>query len=88
VARTPTGNVYAGADGNVYRHTDNGWSKWNDGGWQSMQRPTNGGGSRSTLNNDGYRQLEQDRFARFQGGGREFSGAGGGRFAGGERFRR
>jgi hypothetical protein len=88
VARTPTGNVYAGADGNVYRHTDNGWSKWNDGGWQSEQRPSNGGGSsRSTLNSDGYRQLEQDRFARFQGGGRGFSGAAGGRF-GGERFRR
>ncbi len=94
VARTPTGNVYAGADGNVYRHTDDGWSKWNNG-WQSTQWPAGartqgnlGSGARSTPSNDSYRQLDQDRFARTQGG-REYSAPPGERFGGGGgRFRR
>jgi hypothetical protein len=99
VARTPTGNVYAGADGNVYRHTDNGWSKWNNG-WQSPSGArTQGnltstgvsrfseGGSR-TMPNSNYQQLDQDRFARSQGG-RQYTAPSGGRFSGGgERFRR
>ncbi|MEJ0015580.1 MAG: hypothetical protein WDN25_03285 [Acetobacteraceae bacterium] len=95
VARSSSGNVYAGTDGNVYRHTDNGWSKWNEGGWQTMQKPAEtrtqsgaGGGaaSRQTLGGGSYQQLEQDRFARsegarqFGGEGRSFGGGGGGRF--------
>jgi hypothetical protein len=93
VARTPTGNVYAGADGNVYRHTDNGWSKWNNG-WQSVQSPSGArtqenpaSGTRPTLSNDSYQQLNQDRLARTQGG-REYSAPTGGRFGGGGRYRR
>jgi hypothetical protein len=83
VARTANGNVYAGADGNAYRHTDNGWSKWGSGGWQPVQPPANSrtqgsqgnarfsqSGTRSTLDSGNYQQLEQDRYARFQGGGR------------------
>jgi hypothetical protein len=107
VARTQSGNVYAGADGNVYRHTDSGWSKWNDGGWQPVQQPQRNQSNQSTLgssNTSGrtqttnretsdrgnYQQLEQDRFARSQGGfeGRQSYGSEGRSYGGGGRFRR
>lgn len=94
VARTQSGNVYAGADGNVYKKTDDGWEKYDKGGgWQQMQRPderTQSTGPRETFNSNSYHQLEQDNFARFQGGGwgeRSFGGEARG-FGGGGRFRR
>ena len=93
IGRTASGNVYAGADGNAYKHTDTGWSKW-DNGWQSMKSPTDTrsySANRQTLSSDSYHQLEQDRFARFQGGseGRQFSAPEGRSFGGGGgRFRR
>jgi hypothetical protein len=93
IGRTASGNVYAGADGNAYRHTDSGWSKWNDGGWQPMKPPTDSRSptaDRETLNTGSYNQLEQDRFARSQGGwgGRQFSAPEGRSYGGGGRFRR
>lgn len=88
VARTQNGNVYAGADGNAYKHTDDGWSKWNSGSWQPVQKPTRSETpTRQTFDSGNFQQLEQDRFARFQGApeGR-FSGFD--RSFGGGRFRR
>ena len=92
IGRTASGNVYAGADGNAYKHTDTGWSKW-DNGWQSMKSPTDTrsySANRQTLSSDSYHQLEQDRFARSQGGwgDRQFGAPEGRYFGGGGRFRR
>ena len=83
--RAANGDVYAGANGNVYRHTDDGWSKWNDGSWNQVQRPTgagNGGEAGSRTWQAGEEQrLDQDRFARTQGG---LGGGFGERFGGGQ----
>src|SRR6185436_364637 len=40
VARTGSGDVYAGRDGNVYRNTGSGWEKHENGGWNSVPQPT------------------------------------------------
>ena len=41
VARTASGDVYAGRDGNVYKKEGDGWQKYDGGGnWNSVQ-PTN-----------------------------------------------
>jgi hypothetical protein len=40
VARTGSGDVYAGRDGNVYRNTGNGWQKYENGSWGSVNRPS------------------------------------------------
>ena len=40
VARTGSGDVYAGRDGNVYRNTGSGWQKYENGSWGSVNRPT------------------------------------------------
>ncbi len=98
VARTANGNVYAGADGNVYRNTGNGWSKWDNGwqsvqppansrtqgslGSGGASARSSESGTRQTLNSSSYQQLEQDRYARFQGR-RGSSAPAGGRFGGG-----
>ncbi len=100
VGRSASGNVYAGANGNVYRHTDDGWSKWSDGGWNQVQRSSGGGSGgsasgRSFSSSGEQQRLDQDRFARTQGGssgsgsrfgqggfrsaGEGFRGGGGGR---------
>ena len=100
--RAANGNVYAGANGNVYRHTDDGWSKWDNGGWNQVQRSTSGGtatGSDRGWSSGEQQRLDQDRFARTQGGSGQgrFSqggfrqageGFGGGRAGGGRGFRR
>jgi hypothetical protein len=39
VARTGSGDVYAGRDGNVYRNQGGGWQKYDNGGWNSVQAP-------------------------------------------------
>jgi hypothetical protein len=45
VARTGSGDVYAGKDGNAYRRTSDGnWQKYENGGWNSA----NAGGSRTS----------------------------------------
>jgi len=87
------GNVFAGANGNVYRHTDDGWSKWDNGGWNQVQRPTSGAaaaGSDRGWSSGEQQRLDQDRFARTQGGSGQgrFSQAGEGAGAfGGRRSR-
>jgi hypothetical protein len=40
VARTGSGDVYAGRDGNVYRKQDGTWQKWDNGSWGSAETPT------------------------------------------------
>src|SRR6185436_1330760 len=40
VARTGSGDVYAGRDGNVYRNNGSGWQQWDNGSWNSANRPT------------------------------------------------
>jgi uncharacterized membrane protein YgcG len=42
VARTGSGDVYAGRDGNVYKKQDGGWQKYDNGsgGWNDVQQPT------------------------------------------------
>jgi len=44
VARTGSGDVYAGKDGNVYRKTDEGWQSWDNGGWSDASKPGGGTG--------------------------------------------
>jgi hypothetical protein len=54
VAKTGSGDVYAGRDGNVYRNTGDGWQKSDGGGgWSDVQPPT-----------DAQRQQAQDRAAQ------------------------
>ena len=70
VARTGSGDVYAGRDGNVYRNTGSGWQKWDNGSWNSANRPTpqnratpsTGDRADPTVN-----QLNKDRAARTEG---------------------
>ncbi len=82
VVKTPSGDVYAGRDGNVYQHSTNGWSKWNNGSWQPVSPSASsdaarlqqsrgenlrGSSSATTMDSNSFRQLEQDRQARFGG---------------------
>jgi len=39
VARTGSGDVYAGRDGNVYRQSGGSWQKYDNGNWGSVDRP-------------------------------------------------
>jgi hypothetical protein len=90
VGRSASGNVYAGANGNVYRHDDSGWSKWDNGGWNSVQR-SSGGNTNGTGRGQSFSEqtrLDQDRFARTQGGTTAgLGGASGGFRSGGQGFR-
>ena len=46
VARTGSGDVYAGRDGNVYKKTDGGWQQYDgSGNWSNVDRPETGVGS-------------------------------------------
>ncbi len=38
VAKTGSGDVYAGRDGNVYRNTGDGWQKYDGGGWNDVDK--------------------------------------------------
>jgi hypothetical protein len=80
VARTGSGDVYAGRDGNVYRNTGSGWQKYDNGGWNSVNAPTPqnragaaGTADRGVSNNrapggsDTVGQLNRDRAARSEG---------------------
>jgi hypothetical protein len=40
VARTGSGDVYAGHDGNVYKKEGDSWQKYDNGGWSDVQQPT------------------------------------------------
>ena len=41
VAKTSSGDVYAGKDGNVYKNTGSGWQKYDDGSWNTVTPPSN-----------------------------------------------
>jgi hypothetical protein len=44
VARTSSGDTYAGHDGNVYKNTGSGWQKYDgDGNWNDVQKPSSSG---------------------------------------------
>jgi hypothetical protein len=40
IARTGSGDVYAGRDGSVYRRQDGSWQKYDNGSWGSVNTPT------------------------------------------------
>ena len=40
MARTSSGDVYAGRDGNVYRNQGGSWQKHDNGNWNSVDRPS------------------------------------------------
>jgi hypothetical protein len=40
VARTGSGDVYAGRDGNVYRNQGGSWQKYDNGSWGNVETPT------------------------------------------------
>jgi hypothetical protein len=40
VARTESGDIYAGKDGNVYRKEGDSWQKYGEGGWSGVEGPT------------------------------------------------
>jgi hypothetical protein len=40
VARTGSGDVYAGRDGNVYKNEGGSWQKYDNGGWSNVQQPS------------------------------------------------
>ncbi len=44
VARTSSGDVYAGHDGNVYKNTGSGWETYSNGSWNSVQKPSSASG--------------------------------------------
>jgi hypothetical protein len=53
VARTGSGDVYAGRDGNVYRNTGDGWQKYDNGSWGSVNRPEPTAGTRDRATTGG-----------------------------------
>jgi hypothetical protein len=81
IARTGSGDVYAGRDGNVYRRQDGSWQKYDNGSWGSVDRPTprtqsagagaaNGSGARAgrtPSGSDTVTQLDRDRASRAEG---------------------
>ncbi|MGH7176380.1 MAG: hypothetical protein ACREJC_03270 [Tepidisphaeraceae bacterium] len=85
VAKTSSGNVYAGHDGNVYKNTGDGWEKYQgDGNWSDTGRSQAQSDAQSHSQN--MSGLNQDAYARNQGSSnaasswqsRSGSGAGGG----------
>lgn len=80
VAKTASGNVYAGADGNAYKKTSDGWSKWDNGSWNPVTPPkppaegTRQPGTQSmpaARPQNTWSQLENDDRARTQGYARQ-----------------
>src|SRR3954464_15796909 len=78
VARTGSGDMYAGRDGNVYRNTGSGWQQYGSGGWNSVQQPTQAqrdqaqqraatAGQSSAGGSGTVGQLNQDSAARSEG---------------------
>ena len=41
LAKTSSGDMYAGKDGNVYKNTGDGWQKYDNGSWSSVNTPEN-----------------------------------------------
>jgi hypothetical protein len=78
IARTGTGDVYAGRDGNVYRRQEGGgWEKYDNGSWGAAERPTPSGDRAATAgtadragtarSGDTAGQLDRDSTARSNG---------------------
>jgi hypothetical protein len=82
VARTGSGDVYAGRDGNVYRKQEGGgWQQYGDGGWNNVNKPTptaeqqqrandaraNASTARSNADSSTVGQLNRDSAARAEG---------------------
>ncbi len=82
VARTGSGDVYAGRDGNVYKNEGGSWQKYDNGSWNSVERPQGQGtgtardqaaakagdrASAGTLDRSTVDQLNRDRGARADG---------------------
>ena len=81
VARTGSGDVYAGHDGNVYKKNDGGgWEKYDNGGWNNVATPTreqateratqareSGASTRGGADSSTINQLNRDSSARAEG---------------------
>ena len=81
VARTGSGDVYAGHDGNVYKKNDGGgWDKYDNGGWNNVATPTreqateratqareSGASTRGGADSSTINQLNRDSSARAEG---------------------
>ena len=83
VARTGSGDVYAGRDGNVYRRQDGNWQKYDNGSWGNVgpsatprnpavspatnDRRPAAGSQPATSGGDTVNQLNRDRAARTEG---------------------
>jgi hypothetical protein len=73
VARSGSGDVYAGHDGNVYKNDGGSWQKYDSGGWSDVQQP-------SQAQKDQARSTAQDRAG--QGAGASQTAARSGQAAG------
>jgi len=75
IARTGSGDIYAGRDGNVYRRQDGSWQKYDNGSWGGAATPSpRDGAAAPTADQRGAaagsetaRQLNRDRAARAEG---------------------
>jgi hypothetical protein len=78
VARSNSGDLYAGHDGNVYKNDNGSWQKYNNGGWNTVQQPTqaqrqqaqaqvSSRASEAGINSTTMSQLQSDRSARTEG---------------------
>ncbi len=67
IARTGSGDVYAGRDGNVYRNTGSGWQKYENGSWGGAERPTPQNRPSTAGGDNTVNQLNRDRAARTEG---------------------
>jgi len=56
IARTGSGDIYAGRDGNVYRREGGNWQKYENGSWGSVNTPS-----------PNTQQLDRDRASRAEG---------------------
>lgn len=81
VAKTNSGDVYAGKDGNVYQKSDSGWQQHTSSGWQNAnedsQRQMNSEAQSRSRGN-----YSSEQFNSFRGGGGDY---GGDRWGGGQR---
>ena len=71
LARTGSGDVYAGHDGNVYKKTDSGWQKYENGGWSNAQKPTTARATQQSAQSVTQQQTQQNRSSLGQSVGSE-----------------
>jgi hypothetical protein len=75
VARSGSGDVYAGHDGNVYKKEGDSWQKYDNGGWSDVQQPTQ-------AQKDQARSTAQERAGQTAGTAATQTGARSGQAAG------